>query len=138
MQHQSPPEASVAEENREENCNKWVGGGQKRRIPGLWLGCKRKGQQAEFCFTTQHLLGVGGGGVILPSFSSWAKFFSGPLASQKFSLAPSAQVSSGPKISSAPWAPLITQGLLWGGGGPPCPPPPVKRCPQGPLFGPVG
>ena len=36
------------------------------------------GEGAEFCLTTEHLLGGN------PRPSDWAKFFSGPLASQNF------------------------------------------------------
>ena len=56
----------------------------------------------------------------------------------KFSLAPSAQVSLGQKISSAPLAPLTTQGPLAGGGGsPPQPPPPPLSKTLEPPSGPT-
>ena len=52
-----------------------------------------------------------------PPLKWLGKFSSGSSANQNFSLAPSAQVSLGQNISSAPSPPLTTQGLLRGGGG---------------------
>ena len=75
----------------------------------------------EFCLTTQHLRGGGGGGGgsdtpppprTPPPLKCLGKFFSGSSANQKISLAPSAQVSLGQTISSAPLTP-------------PTPPPPL-------------
>ena len=87
---------------------------------------------AEFCLTTQHQQGGGLTPPTHPLGPPPRKFFSGSSANQNFSLAPSAQVSLGQKISSAPSAPLTAQGLPGGVGGtqphPPTPlgPPPLK------------
>ena len=55
-----------------------------------------------------------------------------PRPIKKFSLAPSAQVSLGQKISSAPSPPLTTQGLR--GGGPPTAPHPPPLGPPPPFL----
>ena len=56
-----------------------------------------------------------------PFLSDGAKFFSGPSANQNFSVAPSAQVSLGQELSSAPLGPLKAEHLRgwsgWAGGG---------------------
>ena len=116
--------------------------GRGRGAPSPWTsskspGCSYAGVHTkslnlapplpEFCSTTQHLLGGEGWGGGLtpptqppwtPPLSDWANFSPG-LGQSKFSLPPSTQVSLGQKNSSAPAAPLTTQGLQGGGHNPP-------------------
>ena len=108
---------------------------------------------SEFCLTTQHLLGRGGGpgggsdthpptapGTPPPLLSDWAKFSPGLQQIKNFLWRPSVQVSLGHKISSAPSVPLTTQGLRGGvpptapPQPPPLDPPPLKENSAWPSF----